>query len=328
MSTYYPPYESSSNIIKAEFDLINYPTKTDLKNITHTDVSSFASKTNLSALKSKVDKIDVDKLKTVPDDLAKFSNVVTNEVVKKTDFSADDYVKKTKFSGDINSLDDKIDKVEKKIPDVSSLKTKRNVTTLMKNLDNRIDGLKIKEYAKKTILSNYMLTSDFNTKSTELENKIKDAVTKANTVKSDFNDYAKKNDVANDITTIKNDYVSNVSLTSRLNDLKSQHNATEVKTIDDKTKKNASDILGFESRLKQKEDIVDEVQRENALTSGRDCYLDKMYLLYECKVFSFKYTNNKINLWKSNGINNYISDSDMDALSIGTTDLPSLVDNG
>ena len=62
--------------------------------------------------------------------------------------------------------------------------------------------------------------------------------------------------------------------------------------------------------------------------SGRDYYLDKMYILYECKAFSFKYTNNKINLWKSNGINNYTSDSDMDAVSIGTTDLPSLVDNG
>ena len=203
MSTYYPPYKGSSNNIKLELDLTNYATKTDLKNITHTDVSSFASKTNLSALKTKVDKIDVDKLKTVPDDLAKLSNVVKNEVVKKTDFSADDYVRKTKFSGDINSLDDKIDKVEKKIPDVSSLETKRNVTTLVKNLDNRIDGLKIKEYAKKTTLSNYMLTSDFNTKSTELENKIKDAVTKANTVKSDLNYYAKKTDVANDITTIK-----------------------------------------------------------------------------------------------------------------------------
>ena len=93
----------------------------------------------------------------------------------------------------------------------------------------------------------------------------------------------------------KNDYVSNASLTSRLNDLKSQHIATEVKTIDDKSKKNASDILGFGSRLKQTEDIVDEVQRENALTSGRDYYLDKMYLLHECKAFSFKYTNNKIN---------------------------------
>ena len=194
----------------------------------------------------------------MPDDLARLSNVVKNEVVKKTDFSADDYVKKTKFSGDINSLDDKIDKVEEKIPDVSSLETKRNVTTLVKNLDNRIDGLKIKEYAKKTILSNYMLTSDFNAKSLKILNtKIKDAVTKANTAKSDLHDYAQKTDVANDITTIKNDYVSNASLTSRLNDLKSQHIATKVKTIDDKTKKNASDILSFESRLKQKGDIVD-----------------------------------------------------------------------
>ena len=174
-----------------------------------------------------------------------------------------------------------------------------------------------------------MLTSDFNSKSTELENKKKNAVTKANTVKSDLNDYVKKTDVANDITTIKNYYVSNASLTSRLNDLKSQHITTEVQTIDDKTKKNASDILGFESRLKQKEDIVDDIViRENALTSGRDYYLDKMYLLYECKDFSFKYTSGKINLWKSNGIINYTSDSDMNVVSTGTTDLPSLVDNG
>ena len=74
-------------------------------------------------------------------------------------------------------------------------------------------------------------------------------------------------------------------MTSGLNDLKSQHIATEVKTIDDKTKKNASNILGFGSRLKQKEDIVDELERENALTSGRDYYLDKMYLLYNVKLF-------------------------------------------
>ena len=123
--SYYPPYKSSSNNVKEELDLTNYATKTDLKNITHTDVSSFASKTNLAALKTEVDKIDVDKLKTVPDDLTKLSNIIKNEVVKKIDFSEDDYVKKTKFSGDINSLDDKIDKVEKKIPDVSSLKTKK-----------------------------------------------------------------------------------------------------------------------------------------------------------------------------------------------------------
>ena len=116
-------------------------------------------------------------------------------------------------------------------------------------------------------------------------------------------------------------------MTSRLNDLKSQHIANEVKTIDDKTKKNASDVLGFQSRLKQKEDIVDEVQRENALTSGRD-YLDKMYLLYKCKAFSFKYTSGKINLWKSTGVNNYSRDSDMHAVSVATTSLPPLIDNG
>ena len=49
--------------------------------------------------------------------------------------------------------------------------------------------------------------------------------------------YAKKADVATDITTIKNNYVTNASLTSQLNDLKSQHIATEVTTIDNKTKK-------------------------------------------------------------------------------------------
>ena len=151
MSQYFPPYNNSSKNIKVELDLSNYATKDDVKNITHVDVSSYATKTNLAALKTEVDKIDTDKLKTVPDDLAKLSNAVKNKVVKKTDFSADDYVKKTRFNGDINSLDDKIDKVEKKIPDVSSLETKRNVTTLAKNLNNRIDNLKIKEYAKKLV---------------------------------------------------------------------------------------------------------------------------------------------------------------------------------
>ena len=88
MATYYPPYKSSSNNVKVELDLTNYVTKTDLKNMTHVDVSSYASKTNLVALKTEVDKIDVDKLKTTPTDVAKLSNVVKNDVVKKTDYNA------------------------------------------------------------------------------------------------------------------------------------------------------------------------------------------------------------------------------------------------
>ena len=87
MSTYYPPYKSSSQNIKVELDFANYATKTDLKNITHIDVSSYVSKTNLAALKSEVDKIDVDKLKRTRADLAKLSNFVKNDVVKKTDYS-------------------------------------------------------------------------------------------------------------------------------------------------------------------------------------------------------------------------------------------------
>ena len=142
---YYPPYRSSSNNIKVKLELVNYATKTDLKNIHHADVSSFASKTNLASLKTEVDKIDFDKLKTVPADLAKLSNVVKNDVVKKTDYNAkvtsiegqiagvtknttdnlndikklkavdtNNFVLKTKFSADIYTLDDKIDGVEKK----------------------------------------------------------------------------------------------------------------------------------------------------------------------------------------------------------------------
>ena len=84
-------------------------------------------------------------------------------------------------------------------------------------------------------------------------------------------------------------------MTSRLNDLKSQHIATEVKTIDDKTKKNASDILGFESRLKQKEDIVDEVQKEISFNRGLFYYLQQSYLVSECKVNSFAFNGQKNN---------------------------------
>ena len=145
MSQYFPPYRSSSNNIKVELDLANDATKSDLKNITHVDVSSFASKTNLAALKTEVDKIDADKLKTAPTDLAKLTNAIENDIVKKTDYNTkvtsieaqiagltkntvdnladitklkaiatNSFVNKTKFSADINTVDDKIDNVEKK----------------------------------------------------------------------------------------------------------------------------------------------------------------------------------------------------------------------
>ena len=63
MSQYFPPYEKFSKDIEVELDLSNYATKTDLKDITHVNTSSFALKTNLAALKTEVDKIDTDRLK-------------------------------------------------------------------------------------------------------------------------------------------------------------------------------------------------------------------------------------------------------------------------
>ena len=57
---------------------------TDFKNVTHVDTSSFALKTNLTILKTEVDKLDIDKLVPVPTDLSKLSNVVKHDVVKKT----------------------------------------------------------------------------------------------------------------------------------------------------------------------------------------------------------------------------------------------------
>ena len=121
--SYYPPYRSSRNNIKVELDLANYATKTDLNSITHVDVSSFVSKTNLAALKTEVDKIDADNLKTAPADLTKLTNAIENDVVKKTDYNAkvtsieaQSFVTRTKFSADTKALDDKIDGVEKKYP--------------------------------------------------------------------------------------------------------------------------------------------------------------------------------------------------------------------
>ena len=229
---------------------------------------------------------------------------------------------------DTNALDNKIDALEKKIPNVSDYATKNSVTVLIRDLDDRIDKLKIKDYAKKTSLSNYMLTSDFNTKITVLEVKITTKDTKITSLKSDLSGYAKKTDVADDVTKIKNDYVTNASLTSQLNDLKSQHIATEVKSIDDKIKKNASDILAFETRLKQKEDIVDENQRGLSFNRGFFYYMDQSYLVYDCKMGSFNFTGGKISMCKSTGIFNYLDGSNMNAVSDSGGDLPDLKNDG
>ena len=335
--SYYPPYKSSSNNVKVELDLTNYATKTDLKNITHVDVNSFASKTNLAALKTEVDKIDTEKLKTAPTDLAKLTNAIENDLVKKTVYNSkvtsietqiagltkntvdnladitklkaidtNSFVTRTKFSADTNALDDKIDGVEKKQPDISGLATK-------------------------TSLNSYLQTSTFNSKVTEVESKIKDADiiaksanTKVNTIRSNLTSYATKADVATDITAIKNDYVTNASLSSQLNDLKSQHIATEVTRIDNKTKKNASDILALENKLTQKRDTINENERELSIFRGFFFYLQENHLVCECKVGSFIFNNKKISKWESTGIFNSSDYYSMNGIENTNKEMPIL----
>ena len=312
MTQYYPPYRSSSNDIKVKLDLVNYATKADLKNNTHVDVSSFASKTNLAALKTDVDKIDADKLKTTPADLAKLTNAIENDVVKKTDYNTEVTSTKAQIAGlTKNTVDNLADITRLKPIDTNSFVNRTKFSADTNALDDKIDGVEknpnISGLATKTSLNDYLKTSTFNSKVTEVESKIKDtdiiakrAASKANTIRSNLTAYAKKDEVATDITTIKNDYVTDASLSSQLNDLKIQQLATEVTGIDNKTKKIASDILTLENKLKQKEDTINENERGLSFNRGLLFYKDKSYLTYECKLgsFGFGIDSEDISEWK------------------------------
>ena len=83
ISQYFPEqYERYSGNIKIVLNLSNYPIKADLKGATGVDTSNLASKSHLASLKAELDKIDIVRLKSVPGDLSKRSNVVDNDVVR------------------------------------------------------------------------------------------------------------------------------------------------------------------------------------------------------------------------------------------------------
>ena len=151
MSQYYPkPFKSFGGNINVKVDLSNCATKTDLKNVTHVDTSRFALKANLASLKTEVDKLDIDKLVPVPFDLSKLSDVVKNDVVKKTmydklvakvdNIDTNGFVLKTKYNTGKTELENKIPdvtdfvnktkltEIENKIPDISNQATKTALT--------------------------------------------------------------------------------------------------------------------------------------------------------------------------------------------------------
>ena len=119
-----------------DLQLEGVETKKDLEGITHVETSSFALKTNLSALKAEVDKLDIPKLGTLPTDVAKLTNKVANDLVEKTDFNS----LKTKVNE--NQTDN--DNLEIKV-DNNHLTAETSINTLNTN----VDGIDLTEYVKK-----------------------------------------------------------------------------------------------------------------------------------------------------------------------------------
>ena len=158
MSEYFPKPSSHEKKIKVKIDLTNYATKEDIGNITHVDTSDFALKTNLANLKTEVDKLNIDKLVPIPNDLSKLSNVVKYDVVKKTGYN--------KFVTNVNNIDtsdfvlkikSRTDKteLENEIPNTSGLVKKTDYNTKITEIENKIPG--ISNLATKTALKFFVL---------------------------------------------------------------------------------------------------------------------------------------------------------------------------
>ena len=150
----------------------NYARKTGLENVKHVDTSIFALKTNLASLITEVGKLDIDKLVPVPVDLSKLSDVVKNDVVKKTVYDklvakvnsidTSGFVLKTKYDTDKSEIENKIPntsdfvkktdynvkiiELKEKIPDLSSLATKTVLTIIENEIPNISNLVKKTDY--------------------------------------------------------------------------------------------------------------------------------------------------------------------------------------
>ena len=249
MSKYIPkPYDSFYRDNNVKVGLSNYATKRDIKNITHIDTSGFALKTNwsslktdvdkldinklkslpnnLSNLKTKVDKLDIDKLITVPVDLSKLSNVVKNEVVKKTEYNA------------------KIKSIEDKIPDITNLATKSILNTKINEVKNEIPSISglAKNSAltavenKRPNVNNLVKKSDYDTKVNEIEKKITDHTHDKCITTPEFSKLAAENFAAR---LAQADLVTKTDFDNKLTDLNRKIVSTKTKdlVIENKLKK-------------------------------------------------------------------------------------------
>ena len=271
----------------------------------------------MASLKTEVDILDIDKLTPVPYYLAKLSNVVKHDLVKKTEYNklvtevdnidTTNFVKKTKYEKDGSDFEDKINKIDRKylmlmvwlkktdfntkvtevecqIPSISSLATNSALTVV----ENKIPD--VSSLVKKT---------DFNTTVTEKEGKI-----------PDVSSLVKKTDYTTEISSIKNDYVTNAALNTRHKDLiqKTKFD-TEVKKINDKIASNISEVLTYNNRLSQAKDRIDELERIASYFRGKNNFDGnggtQNALVFQVKSKYFVRFNNLVaiyDIWESNGL--------------------------
>ena len=176
MNEYFPELKSSGGRVKVELDLSNYAKKADLKNAAGVDTSQFAKKVDLANLKSNVDKLKIDKLKNVPNNLtnlksqvdklygnklvpvsvylSKLSDVVKNGVLKKDLYNAKNKNIEDKIPDITNlatntSFNAKINEVNVEIPNITNLATTIALTTVKNKIPN---------------VSNLVKKNDYNTK--------------------------------------------------------------------------------------------------------------------------------------------------------------------
>ena len=245
------------------------------------------------------------------------SNVVKNDVVKKTTYNTlknkvdaidtSKFVSRTKFTTDTNALDDKIDKVEKKIPDISGLATKSSVTRLITEQEGYTDKVKKKDPDTSGFASKIVLTA--------VENKIPDVSGLA---------------TASALTAVENKTPGITSLIT-----KTDFDA-KLKNISDRVTNNKSKDLLLDNELKKLKTLVgssakikfDKVQKENSFNRRFFYYLQQSYLVYECKMDSFNFNSKKISEWKSTGIFIYSDDSSMKGIEDTKTKLSELKNDG
>ena len=194
-----------------------------------------------------------------------------NEVVKKTEFNTlktkvdaidtNDYVLKTKY-------DSKIGNLKLKIPDISGLVQSSTLNSKLNELENKIPDVKNFE-TKSDIISTKNKIPDIKnlaskTELTAVENKI-----------PDISSLVIKTDYAAEITKIKNDYVTTAALDASHKDLIQKTTfESELKKVGDKVGKSSSDILSYESRLKQKEDITNDLEKDASYFRGKNYFGD------------------------------------------------------